>query len=61
MALHTEAQASAWAAMQALPRPVTREAALAATEPVLAPLGLQQQFVQWWDQNGAAVLRRLNG
>ena len=48
-------------AMGALPRPITREAALAAAAQVLAPLGLEQQFREWFKQNGDAVLRRLNG
>lgn len=49
------------AALQALPRPVTREAALAAAGAVLDPLGRTQQFQKWFETNGDVVLRGLNG
>ena len=56
-----QASQAAWDAMNALPRPVTENAALAAAEAVLAPIGLNNHFAEWWKSNGAHVLRRLNG
>ena len=54
-------QAEVWAALEALTRPVTKEAALAAAASVLDPLGRTQQFQAWFEANGEAVLRKLNG
>ena len=58
---HDEAQDAAWRALDALQRPATADAALACADATLGPLGLNNQFRKWWETNGAAVLRRLNG
>jgi hypothetical protein len=50
-----------WDALACLPRPVSRQACLDAAAPILDPLGLTQQFTDWFVRNGDAVLRRLNG
>lgn len=57
-----DAQALVWEALQALPRPVDADTALAKADEILGPLGLAQQFRAWWkNNNGDAVLGRLNG
>jgi hypothetical protein len=57
-----DAHAEVCTALQALPRPVTREAALASAAVILDPLGLTQQYTKWWDAgNGDSLLGKLNG
>lgn len=56
-----EPQTLAWNAMDALTRPVSEDAALAAAATVLEPIGLMNSFRAWWKSNGAHVMRRLNG
>lgn len=53
--------ADVWTALQALPKPVTRDAALVAAATVLDPLGRTQQFSKWFEVHGDLVLARLNG
>ena len=56
-----DAMQATWDAMASLPRPVDEAAALEAAAHVLEPMGLMQQFRDWWKTNGAVVLARLNG
>ena len=58
-----DAHQAVWDALSGLPRPITEAVARATADEVLAALGtgLNVQFLKWFDQNGEALLRRLNG
>ena len=56
-----EVHEAVWAKLCELPKPVTTPDALAAAAVVLDPIGRTQQFAKWFETNGEALLRRLNG
>lgn len=60
MSIPTELRDLVWHAMDSLPKPATKETALAAALEVLT--GLEStQFSKWWEKNADYVVERLNG
>ncbi len=50
-----------FAAIEALPKPVTAEQALATGKSLIQDAKGQQQWAQWVQSNGAQLIRHLNG